>query len=351
MENSLNILSVGSFSGYGESNTCLHRTWALEELGEVDRIDTSSRPYTFYLRIIKSLFQKGFNVRFPDFLSINKKIMNLVSQNHYDILWIDKGLFINASTLKKIKVLNPKIKIVGYSPDDMSQRHNQSFNFIESLPYYDYYITTKSYIVDVLKNRGVKEVLFIDNAYEDKFHFPRVVDAAVIENLGGDVGFIGTWEQERANTILYLAQNGVKVRVWGGGQWIVYKNKFPNLQIEENGLFSEDYSKALSAFKISLCFLRKMNFDLQTTRTMEIPACKGFLMAERTSEHLGLFKEGKEAEFFSTEKEILEKCKQYLKNENKRLEIIESGYRRCIDSGYSNKNRIKLIIQKIILKP
>ncbi|CAD0004613.1 CgeB family protein [Flavobacterium salmonis] len=345
----LRILSIGGFSGYGESNTCLHRTWALEELGEVDRIDTTKH-YTIYLRIINSLFQKGFNLRFPDFSSVNKKIIALASQKYYDIIWIDKGIFINSSTLKKIKAINPKIKIVGYSPDDMSQRHNQSFNFIESLPSYDHYITTKSYIVEKLKKMGVKNVLFTDNAYEDKFHFPRKLNDIEKEKLGGDVGFIGAWEGERANTILFLAKNGINIRVWGGGEWNQYKNIFPNLQIEDKGLFSDDYSKALSSFKISLCFLRKMNFDLQTTRTMEIPACKGFLMAERTSEHSRLFTEGIEADFFSSDKELLEKCLFYLKNENKRLELVESGYRRCITSGYSNKSRIKLIVQEVITK-
>ncbi|OOV20713.1 hypothetical protein BXU10_03510 [Flavobacterium sp. LM4] len=344
----MKILSIGGFSGYGESNTCLHRTWALEELGEVDRIDTASKPYTIYLRVINRLFHKGFNVRFPDFLSVNEKIITQVNTKKYDFIWIDKGLFINNSTLQKIKLINPKVIIIGYSPDDMSQRHNQSLNFIESLPHYDYYITTKSYIVEKLKRMGVKKVFFTDNAYEDKFHFPRILNDVEKEKLGGDVGFIGVWEEERANSILYLAKNGVKVRVWGGGKWIDYKNKFANLQIEDKGLFSEDYSKALSAFKISLCFLRKMNFDLQTTRTMEIPACGGFMLAERTTEHLNLFEEGKEAEFFSTDEELLQKCKQYLDDNEKRNKVVLAGIQRCRDSGYSNKKRIKSILNVIL---
>lgn len=350
MKNKLKILSVGGFTGYGESNTCLHRTWALEDFASVDRIDTSARPFSFYKRIVFKLFKFGINLMLPDSFSVNKQILNKIDKEGYDIIWIDKGLLVNPSTLRLIRKNSPQILIIGYSPDDMSQRHNQSLNFLKSLPLYDYYITTKSYIIEDLKQMGAKEVIFTDNAYEDKFHYPRKLDTNERERLGGDVGFIGVWEEERANSILYLAKNGINVRVWGTGEWSKYKGQFPTLIIEDQALFSEDYSKALSAFKISLCFLRKMNFDLQTTRTMEIPACGGFLLAERTVEHQYLFKEGEEAAFFSTDEELLQMCIHYLKEDTERVAIAAAGLQRCLTSGYSNKRRIKSIIDTIISK-
>lgn len=348
MKSKLKILSVGGFSGYGESNTCLHRTWALEEFGLVDRIDTSKSPYSLYKRIINKLFNLGINVCLPG-REINKKIIRLVKENDYELLWIDKGSIINASTLKKIKSIKPGIKIVGYSPDDMSQRHNQSFNFLGSLKYYDYYFTTKSYIIEKLKMLGAKHIVFVNNAYEEKFHYPRAITTTDFKMLGGDVGFIGSWEMERAESILYLAENGINVRVWGGGKWLDYKGKYRNLVIEDKGLFTEDYCKSIASFKISLCFLRKMNFDMQTTRSVEIPACGGFLMAERTNEHQNLFEEGVEAEFFGSKEELLEKCRFYLENEIRIKEIMAKGLERCIKSGYSNTKVIEGILSKIDL--
>ncbi|KQS93226.1 glycosyltransferase [Chryseobacterium sp. Leaf394] len=340
----MNILSIANFSGYNKSNTALHRHWALENLGTTDAINTNFN-YSIINRIIKKLFKFGIKLPYASTKSFNDEIITKLNSKNYDVIWIDKGVAVRPSTLKMIRMKYPETVIIGYSPDEMTKRHNQSYNFLKSLPYYDYYVTTKSYAVEGLKDLGIKNVLFANNAYEEKFHFPYQLLENDIIRLGGEVGFIGAWEEERANSILHLAKNGIEVRVWGTGKWNEYKNLYPNLIIENNALFSEDYSKALNAFKINLCFLRKMNNDLQTTRTMEIPACGGFMVAERTSEHEELFQEGEEAEFFSSDDELLEKCRYYLEHNHLRSSIAKNGLERCLTSGYSNKETIQRILK------
>lgn len=343
----MRILSVGTFSGKGISNTCLHRTWALEKIGEVQRIDSTLRHSFLWYRIVNRLFVRYcLSIKFHNKL-LNKQIKQEVERNHYDMVWIDKGVTIEANTLKFIKRMQPLCIVVGYSPDNMAERHNQSQVFLESFPFYDYYITTKSYTVRSLQNMGCRHILFVNNAYEESFHHPYSLTQQEKEKLGGKVGFIGAWEEERCRSILYLAQHGIPVRVWGGGRWLQYKGKYPTLTVEERGLFSEEYNKALSAFDISLCFLRKMNSDLQTTRTMEIPACGSLLMAERTVEHEMLFKDGEEAVFFSTDEELLCHCRYFLVHETERIHIALAGRQRCLASGYSNYETIKRVIHHI----
>jgi hypothetical protein len=341
----MKILSVGTMSGL--SNTCLHRHWALEKVAdEIDMINTTERLCSFWFRVAYHLFLWGLPVRLPDNSNANRKIKKYVAENKYDVVWIDKGITIKPETLRYIKQVSPASKIVSYSPDNMALRHNQSLNFLKSIPLYDIHFTTKSYILDDMRRLGALRINFTNQLYESTFHYPRNLTEEEIARLGGDVGFIGAWEKERCESILHLAKNGIKVKVFGNGKWNEYKNVL-NLEIFP-ALYSEDYSKALQAFKISLCFLRKMNFDQQTSRTMEIPACGGFMLAERTDEHLQLFEEGKEAVFFSSNEELLEKCRYYLAHNEERKRIAEAGTLRCKTSEYSNEETIKKMIETVI---
>jgi len=342
----MKILSVGSFSGL--SNTCLHRNWALHKIAKsVDEVQTDVHPWSFWCKVRFHLFQLGLPITIPDNNGENKAIRRLVKENNYDIVWIDKGQTIFSNTLKYIKKVSPRTIIVSYSPDNMALRHNQTQQYLDCIPNYDYIVTNKSYIIDDLFNMGAHHVLFVNNSYEDSFHYPRILSEKDKVELGGDVGFVGSWEKERCESICYLADHGIKVRVFGVGKWSDYKNYSANLRIEERQLMGEDYCKALQAFKISLCFLRKMNFDQQTTRTVEIPACGGFLLAERTEEHLDMFEENKEAVYFSSKEELFEKCQFFLENEKERNIIVENGRKKCQETGYSNTETIRKVLNAI----
>ena len=68
------------------------------------------------------------------------------------------------------------------------------------------------------------------------------------------------------------------------------------------------------------------------------------MLAERTDEHLALFKEGREAEFFSSDEELLEKVQYYLAHADHRRQIAAAGRERCLRDGYSYHERLAEIL-------
>jgi spore maturation protein CgeB len=71
------------------------------------------------------------------------------------------------------------------------------------------------------------------------------------------------------------------------------------------------------------------------------------MLAERSSEHLRLFTEGKEAEFFGSNEELLDKCRFYLARPELRRRIADAGRARCINGQYGNRHRVSEIIDHV----
>ncbi len=343
MADLLRILYLGAL---WQGGTALQRMNALRDLGHhVIGIDyTDHKPVTGVKRFIHrcsgKLYRMGFNAfSNKELANENFRIIESIQKNQWDIIWIDKGLTIERNTLHTVKSLQPGCMIVGYSPDDMAQRHNQSTQFINHLAHYDIYFTTKFYNVIELKQLGCQRVYFVDKAFDPHTHKPIEISEEDRKRIGGSVGFIGGAERERAESMLYLAQNGIEVRIYGSG-WGKYQNIHDLLKIENQSVFGSDYTRTICSFDIVLGYLRKVNRDLQTSRSIEIPACGVFMLAERTDEHMALFEEGKEAEFFSSNEELLEKVQYYLNYPDERNRIAAAGRERCLKSGYSNQDRL-----------
>jgi hypothetical protein len=343
----MNILFIGHLSPFART---YQRKRALEELG-CSVTAYSSPPEGFLYEKMPSLsYRVRWKVGFPpDLTRANKAILLKLQNERFDVLWIEKGNAIWPRTLRAVKAVSPTTQIMSYSEDDMFAPHTRSVFYTRGLKYYDVVFTTKSYncAPNELPSLGAKRVIFVDKAFDIHVHRPIPLTLNDVEAFGGDVGFIGTYERERAESMLYLARNGVSVRVWGNG-WSKMARYHPNLLIEDRELYGDDYVKGLCAIRINLCFLRKINRDLQTARTMEIPACGAFMLAERTGEHLRLFEEGKEAAYFGSNEELLEKVRYYLDREDERREIASAGRQRCLDSGYSHHERLKYMLSVAI---
>jgi hypothetical protein len=335
----LHILYVGQLDDGG---TCTHRMRVLRELGY--RITPFN--YLTYLnqgpRIVRSVRFRWSIV--PGIGKLNRDLIAAADTARPDLIWVDKGRPFYPQTIQAIKRHAP---VVHYNPDDPFGHIRRGWrHFIASLPDYDVHLVPRAVNVQEYANAGARHVIRYYWSFHPDIHHPRELSSDERQKLGGPVGFIGQYELPRENAVYHLASHGINVRIWGPG-WDKCGKRHENLAIEGRPLYDNSYALALCAFDVNLGFLMKVNRDLMTQRSVEIPACGRFLLAERTSEHLELFEEGKEAEFFGNHDELLEKARFYLANPSTREKIAAAGRERCLRSGYSNQERLKTMLRQV----
>jgi hypothetical protein len=334
MRRDLRLLYVGPLSPGG---TCLQRMNVLRELGhEIIPLDTDA--YTQGLGRFANWLQYRACWS-PGIGRLNRQFVQTVHDAQPDIVWVDIGLFIHPESLHQLK---GKSRLIHYNPDDPFGWRI----FLKAIPEYDLHFVARDANVDEYRKAGAQNVLRHHWAYDRNLHRPVDVDAETRTRLGGTIGFIGDWEARRETSVQYLADHGQPVRIWGPN-WQRHV-QHPQLRIEPQGVWSETYTRAVCSFDINLGFLRKKNRDKSTQRSVEIPACGGFLLAERTEEHQAMFEEGKEAEFFSSDEELLEKVRYYAAHAGQRRQIASAGMVRCHASGYSYHDRLSRMIQQAL---
>jgi spore maturation protein CgeB len=342
----MKILFIGDLSSYARAR---QRFLVMQDLGHFVKglswvpletsLDSSYRP-KLWERIRRKI---GYPV---DLVGLNNKLLPAIAECQPNLLWIEKANTIWPSTYKTIKLNFSEIKIAYYSEDDIYIANNRSAYLKKAFPIIDVVYTTKPRNLQELPKLNVKNVYCVFQSYDSNVHRPLVLDLEDYQQWGADVGFVGTFERDRAEKMLFLAQQGIKIRVWGAN-WQSCKNRHPNLLIEGKPVLNEDFVKVINGTSINLNFLRKANRDQHTSRSLEIPACQAFMLAERTDEHLQLFEEGKEADFFDDPDELLKKVKYYLEHPKERERIAIAGRKRCLKSGYSHHDRVKVMLENI----
>ncbi|OIQ18382.1 MAG: hypothetical protein BM556_08970 [Bacteriovorax sp. MedPE-SWde] len=339
----MNILFIGEINSGSRG---LQRLNSLLELGhKVTTVNLGpiALPY-LKLKLLNLTYKLGYPY---DVLKVNQQVIDFASNNKYDYVWVDKALVLKPSTLKKVMRLQPEVKILMYTEDNLFLKHNQSKYFLSCVKYFDLFVTTKSENLESTEpiRKDIRKIFFVNNSYDENIHKPSLKEWP--KRFRNEVLFIGSYEPIRAASIAHIAEGGVPVTIWGDGWKSFSHASHKNIKLHGKGLRGEDYADEVFNSRISLCFLRKANHDLQTARSVEIPACGGFMLAEDTDEHRALFENDKEAVYFTSNEDLLGKVIKYLNNEEKRLDISKRARERCLDSEYSHKDMINLIINEL----
>lgn len=326
------------------------------DIHTVDLNHFRSRNTPFHAKLYYKL--RGSRPFAKDIIRLNEAVVQATQEHKPHLLFFFPLSYVLPETLIITRRYGSNF---AFFVDDMFNPVNQTFNFAESIKYTDCILTTKSYNVPEFQAAGAPLTVFVNNSYAPTCHYPVTLTPDDYRRFGGDVTFVGTFRPERADFLGQLIcslPSSTRISIWGGGwhklnrpiywrqrnRWATWGRLKQCIRGGE--VLCEDMSRVFRANKINLCLLNHANRDVQTTRTVEILASGGFMLAERTDEQRALFEEGREAAYFGSVDELVDKIHYYLAHEDERQSIAQAGYDRCMASDYSYIDRARFVIEQ-----
>jgi spore maturation protein CgeB len=332
-------------AGLSPNDSSLYRLWALERLGH-RVVPLNSYEYeagNALLRKISFRLAAG-----PSVERLNRNLLRMVEREQPDLVWTDKLLTMQPKTLVKLREMG--VPTVSYMIDNpFGTRQDPGWRlYRKDIPYYDLHVVQRDANIADYKDRGARDVIKIQTAYEPTIHFlPPAGWSDADRNR--EVSFVGTPYDDRAETLAWLADQGVKVAISGNRlSWerALGAEDFSRLYCEGE-LYQQQYREAIWRSKINLSFLTWANKDEFVHKSFEIAGCGGFLLAERSEGHRQRFVEGEEAVFFTGREELAAQIARYLPDEAARARIAAAGQARAERDGYHNDRQVGLIMERM----
>ena len=342
----MKILYVGQLS---PNDSAQYRAWALERLGHtvVTLNCLEYQPGSSLLRKVVHRAQVG-----PWVVRLNRDILAAAERERPEVFWADKLLGLWPKTLDRLRAMG--IATVSYMIDNaFGPRRDPGWRlYMKDIRHFDLHVVQRDKNVADYMERGARDVIKIQTAYEPTIHFP--VEGAWSDrerDLHGErgVSFIGTSYDDRPAFLTRLWREcGFPVVISGDRMWTVRLDPEAAKALYTGGeLYGKGYREAIWRSKINLSFITHSNQDEFVHKSFEIAGCGGFLLAERSAGHEARFREDEEAVFFTGFEECAEKIRRYLPDEAARERIAAAGRARAVRDGYGNDAQMAKIVQRL----
>lgn len=331
------------------ASTSSHRMKALKRLGHSVK---AYNPYRAATGLLGSSWLGPIHFR-TGYRLLQSKVSDWVREsisqaNKPDLVWVDSGELLGFAPLSILKTLG--CPVVLYNVDDPTgRRDGRRFDsLLKAIPLYDMVVVVRKETEAECITLGAKQVMRVLRSYDEVAHLPFARISDIPARFRSEVVFIGTWmrHEKRDEFMLELIKEGVPLSIWGGrweksSHWHALKSTFRG-----GALGGRDYVAAIQGSKICLGLLSRGNRDLHTQRSLEVPFAAGLLCAERTSEHLKMYQEGKEAVFWSDATECATVCKSLLLNDTLRESIRLAGRQRVQALYVGNEDISREVLNK-----
>jgi len=262
-----------------------------------------------------------------------------------DVVFLE-GFYIAPRFVRRLRALCPLV--VGYTSDYFGFNSYFYRHLRRSASLYDAIVITNTLNNAYLEQWGARRILLTPFGYDPGQHFPVQVTPAQRARFECDVAFGGHREPFYEEMLRALKAAGLSLRV-SGATWADAGFLAPE---EKVGFVSPDeYRAMVCASKVAPAFLSKWNKNTSGGRTFEVAAMGALLIAERTDEQVGYFREGVEAEFFSSSVELVDKARRNVRDAIARSAMAAAGNRRCLESGYTYADRMRELLRQIEALP
>lgn len=346
----MKILIVGNW-GWPQNEEAF--AGGLQELGhEVIKFSVSEYFSGFFGK-----YQNALPVPGPALLRLNHELSALLQAKSPKIMLAWRCTHVLPSTIDWANALG--VVTISYNNDDpfgpkvhgnVPWHHHFLWHwYLKSLRHFRFNFFYRSKNVEEAKRFGARHADILMPYFIPWKNRPVSLTQSEVSRFGCDITFVGHYEPDGREAYLRAVVNtGLNVKLYGGGYWTrkvlgdLYDFFAPIMPAEGN-----DYASALCGAKVCLAFLSKLNRDTYTRRCFEIPAHGRVMLAERTDDLLRLFKEDKEACFFSSQEELVKKARWLVENPDIREKIAQAGLRRVWADGHDVKSRAQKFISVV----
>lgn len=328
-----------------KSGTSLHRANALARLGhDVEILDpdhhfpSGAVPARLHRETGCLLLGQEFQ----------RKLINAIGTEKRDVFWVDHGRTIGAATVRAARALGMKTVVLNVDDPFGWRDRLMWLLFKKTVKEYDLTVVVREPNVAEARAFGAKDVMKVWRSADEVAHRARQLTPEELEKYSSDVLFLGTWMVGRGTFLKGLVDRGVPLTIIGD-RWFKAP-EWPDLQKYWKGPGidrDEDYAGYIQCAKICIGLLSFQNRDLHTTRTAEIPLIGSLFCAERTPEHLELYKDGEEAVFWNDVEECAKLCKELLADPAKRDRIATAGQAKCLANGTLNEPIMASVLERL----
>jgi spore maturation protein CgeB len=296
-------------------------------------------------RSIVGLFKK--NMEKMEDMS-NKNMLNICMEFNPDILFVVAGRTIRKDTLIEIKQ-KVNCLCLTYNGDSYENLYSTSVNMIESLQVYDIVFTWSHGLVESVYKLGAKRVEYLPFAFDEIIHQLVKISSDDILKYGHEIVFIGTWDKEREKWLSSLID--FDLGIWGPG-WnkVAVNSKLKKHIVKSDKISADEMSKIYQTSKICLNIMRSQNSESHNMKSFEIPALGGFMMTNRSHEHLKFFREGHEIACFEDVAELKSQVLKYLANDEIRSKMLLRA-RVNVKKKHTYKDRVKEMLRYVEKMP